>query len=217
VDIELSELLNELNNIYTKSDISKYCLGNGHKWSYSLVTSTLEKNGPLVIGFNWGASKGEEYEPQTEIKKANFLTEDVGSLSRIYPFCRKHFGDDFISKITQSNYCFFRSHNESQISSKDIELCEPIFEKLISIIEPSIILCFSSKLRNSLLRNGKIQSLEKLEIEYYRGSFKMTYCAIKATLNSGIKINFLPHPNYPIKGEARIKAWDFCCGQITSD
>lgn len=171
------------------------------------------KKWPTCYRIQLGSLKGRRIRTSNRNKKANFLTEDVGSLSRIYPFCRKHFGDDFISKITQSNYCFFRSHNESQISSKDIELCEPILEKLISIIEPSIILCFSSKLRDSLLRSSKIQSLEKLEIEYYRGSFKMTYCAIKATLNSGVKINFLPHPNYPIKGEARIKAWDFCCGQ----
>lgn len=52
VEVELSKLLNELDNIYTKSDIIKHCLDGGHKWSYSLVTFTLEKNGPLVIEFN---------------------------------------------------------------------------------------------------------------------------------------------------------------------
>ncbi len=209
---ELSKLLSELGKVFSNSDIKEYCLINGHQWSYSLVSTTLEQNGPLVIGFNWGASKGEDYSPQKEIKKTNFLTEEVGSLSRIFPYCRRYFGEDFLSKITQSNYCFFRSQKESQITQRDIELCEPIFEQLVGILNPSSILCFSSKLRDSLLKNGRIKSTEMFDIKYDRGSLKVTYTAIKATLNSGVEISFLPHPNYPMKGEARQEAWKFCCG-----
>ncbi len=80
---ELSKLLSELGKVFSNSDIKEYCLINGHQWSYSLVSTTLEQNGPLVIGFNWGASKGEDYSPQKEIKKTNFLTEEVGSLSSV--------------------------------------------------------------------------------------------------------------------------------------
>ncbi len=210
---ELSELLNELESAYSRSDIKEYCLINGHDWFYSLVSTTLEKDGPLVLGFNWGASEGEKYKPQCEIKKSNFLTEDVGSLSRIFPYCRKYFGDDFLSKITQSNYCLFRTKKESQITQKDIELCEPIFEKLVSALRSSSILCFSSKLRVFLLNNDKIASLDSKDIQYTRGRSQVIYTAIKATLNSGINISFLPHPNYPMKGEARAKAWEYCCGK----
>lgn len=39
----------------------------------------------------------------------------------------------------------------------------------------------------------------------------MTYEPIKATLTTGTEIKFLPHPNYPMKKEARDKAWEFCC------
>ena len=143
----------------------------------------------------------------------DFSQEDVGSLSRIFPYCKKYFGNDFMSSITQSNYCFFRSKTESQIKSSDIELCEPIFTRLIDVIKPSSVLCFSSKLRDFMLRNNKIVSIQSKEIKYTIGNSIITYNAIKATLTSGIEICCLPHPNYPMKGEARNEAWEFCYGK----
>lgn len=114
----LSSLLSELGETFEKSDIKKYCAANGYHWYYSLVTSTLETDRPLIIGFNWGAEKGYKYKPQNKIERSNFLNEKVGSLSRISPYCREHFDNDFLSKTSQTNYCFFRSETESQLSKK---------------------------------------------------------------------------------------------------
>ncbi len=207
----LEDLLTELERVYEKSPIRSYCLRNGHEWHYSLITTTLELYQPLIIGFNWGASQDEEYQPQSSIFKSDFSMKEVGSLSRIFPYCEKYFDYNFLSKASQSNYCFFRSKCESQISNQDIELCEPIFEKLIDAIEPSVILCFSSKLRNYLIKNNRICSRNSKIITYRRGSSNVKYEVIKATLKSGIEIKFLPHPNYPMKGGARSEAWEFCC------
>jgi len=209
----LTELLTDLEEAYSKSEIRKHCIDNGYEWFYSLVSSSLQPGGPLILGFNWGASKDEKYKPQKSISKTDFSKEDVGSLSRIFPYCKKYFGSEFISKITQSNYCFFRSKTEKQIKSIDIALCEPIFIRLIEIIEPSYVLCFSSKLRDFMLRNNKISSKQSKIIKYTRGKSIVIYETIKATLNTGIEICFLPHPNYPMKGEARSEAWEFCCGK----
>ena len=154
----LNELLTDLERAYSQSEIRKYCIENGYEWFYSLVSTSMKPGGPLVLGFNWGASSDEKYKPQRTISKTDFSEEDVGSLTRIFPYCRKYFGNDFISTITQSNYCFFRSKTENQIKLSDIELCEPIFIRLIDIIEPSYVLCFSSKLRDFMLLNDKISS-----------------------------------------------------------
>lgn len=209
----LAGLLTELRQAYEKSDIRQYCLENGHhEWYYSLITTTMVPGGPLILGFNWGASGGE-HGPEISIEKSDFSREDVGSLSRIFPYCEKYFDRDFLSNASQSNYCFFRSEKESQITNEDIELCRPIFEKLIDAIKPSSILCFSSKLRDYLLKNDKILSPDKKIISFKRGSYDVRYEAIKATLISGIDIKFLPHPNYPMKRAARIEAWEFCCGK----
>lgn len=170
----------------------------------------MRKSGPLILGFNWGATQGEEYSPQATITV--FKKDEVGSLSRIFPYCEKYFGNDFLERVSQSNYCFFRSKSESEITHKDIALCEPIFDKLIDEMEPSSILCFSSKLRDYLLSNHRVQTKESIKISYKRGSVQMTYEPIRATLTSGAEIMFLPHPNYPMKKEARNEAWDFCCG-----
>lgn len=206
-----SELLVELSQLYEVSDIKEFCVKNGFEWHYSLVTTTMESGGPLILGFNWGASLKQKYMPETSIEKSDFLNADVGSLSRIFPFCEKYFGADFLTKISQSNYCFFRSQTESQITSKDIALCEPVFEKLINAIQPSLILCFSSKLRDYLISNNKILSSELKEITFKRGSSVVTYSTMRAILSTGIEIKFLPHPNYPIRQNARAQAWEFCC------
>ncbi|MCZ6802845.1 MAG: hypothetical protein O7D86_02630 [Proteobacteria bacterium] len=209
----LASLLKELKQAYDKSEIRQYCLKNGHEWHYDLITTTMVPGGPLILGFNWGASQDETYDPQYFVKKSNFYSENVGSLSRIFPYCEKYFGNDFLSKASQSNYCFFRSRYERQISNKDIELCEPIFEILISTIQPSSILCLSSKLRDYLLSNDRISDIHSKEIKYKKGSSDVTYTAITGSM-SDIEIKFLPHPSYPMKGEARSAAWEFCCGNV---
>lgn len=209
--IELDNLLTEVQLAYEKSDIKQLCKEKNVEWNFSLVTTTLKPHGPLVLGFNWGASIGESYFPESSIEETDFSKENVGSLSRIFPYCIKYFGNDFLSQISQSNYCFFRSQTESQIEEKDIKLCEPIFDQLVTILEPSSILCFSSKLRDYLFAQNKIASHESKKISYKRGATNMTYEAIRAKLTSGIEIKFLPHPNYPIKGTARSEAWEFCC------
>ena len=213
MEVILADLLTELGHAYEKSDIRQYCLEKSLEWHYSLITTTMVPGGPLILGFNWGASQGEKYQPQSSVNKSDFYKEDVGSLSRIFPYCQKYFGDNFLSKTSQSNYCFFRSKTESQITLKDIGLCEPVFEKLIDVIQPSTILCFSSKLRDYLLSNNRIGSSESKSISYKKGLAGVTYKTIRATLTSGTKIKFLPHPNYPIKKEARAEAWEFCCGK----
>lgn len=212
----LDGLLTELGQAYELSDIKQICMDEKHEWHYSLLTTTMEKNGPLVIGFNWGVSLTERYPPQLAIEKSVFDAGDVGSLSRIFPYCEKYFGSEFLSKTSQSNYCFFRSKTEKQISPKDIALCEPIFEKLIAILKPSIILCFSSQLRDYLFANEKVASSLSKDIQLQRGATACTYKAIRATLKSGIEIKCLPHPNYPMKSRARAEAWEFCCGSSTA-
>lgn len=209
----LNSLLLEVAQAYDISEIKQTCLNEGYEWHYSLVTTNMKPRAPLIIGFNWGASNAEKYEPQHSIEGSDLSRQDIGSLSRIAPYCEKYFGLDFLSKASQSNYVFFRSQMENQIKSTDIDLCEPIFEKLIVTLEPSLILCFSSKLRDYLIKNKKLASSESKNISYKRGKLVIAYEAIKATLNSGIEIKFLPHPNYPMKGVARAEAWEFCCSQ----
>ncbi len=79
-------------------------------------------------------------------------------------------------------------------------------------MQPSSILCFSSKLRDHLLNSNSVKFKESTNISYKRGSVQISYEPIKAILTSGVEIKFLPHPNYPMKKEARDEAWEFCCG-----
>lgn len=207
---KLTELLEELGRAYEQSDIKKFCIKNKYQWHYSLATTKMIKDKPLIIGFNWGAAKGVSYEPQSTIEDTGFGDEETGTLVRIKPFCRQYYDDEFLESASQTNYCLFRSRNEGEITSHDIELCEPIFERIISTLRPSEMLSFSSKLRDYLVSGNKISDLQKKTIEFQRGARKVRYTAVKGRLG-GIPILCLPHPNYPMRSNARQVAWEFCC------
>ena len=206
----LNELLEKLDLAYEQSDIKNYCIKHGHQWYYSLVISEMIKNNPLIVGFNWGAKMGNSYEAQTEIEKKGFKDVDTGSLARIAPLCHQYFDDSFLESASQTNYCLFRSYKEYQITRHDIELCEPIFNELITALQPSILLSFSSKLRDYLLLNHKISDLQLKNIEFLSGSRKVIYIATKGRLGEA-PILCLPHPMYQMKSDARQAAWEFCC------
>ena len=56
-------LLEETKKAYEKSDIKE------KNWFYSVTTTSIEKNKPLIVGINWGVNKkwlkdGNNYNPQ---------------------------------------------------------------------------------------------------------------------------------------------------------
>ena len=208
---KLNELLEQLVPIYDASDIKKNSEKDGQKWGYSLVTSAMERSAPLILGFNWGANKEEKYENQEFMKVSDFEKEDVGSLKRIFPLIRNYFGEEYLSKVSQSNYCFFRSKTESQITPADIERCRPVFIKLIEILEPSAIICLSAKLRKHLIDSNQVSELREKVIKFKRGSRLVEFVAFRGKFASGVDIKFLPHPNFPMTRDARLEAWEFCC------
>ncbi len=199
---ELEALLKEIEAAYEESGIKETAGLN-----YSLITGSLQKNQPLIIGFNWGASD-TEYKPQNNIEVEDLCLENLGSMKRIIPFCKKYFGEDFLDKASQTNYCFFRSKSERDIVEKDLELCRPIFDKLIMLLMPSIVLCFSGQLREYLCNSNRVDHIEKRGFPFKRGSKDVTCYAARGFFN-GAKIVFLPHPNFPIPGKTRNEAWDF--------
>lgn len=207
----LNDLLFRLEAIYEKSEIRKECEIENREWGYSLVTTAMAPASPLILGFNWGASKGEKYVSQKTVEETDFTKMDIGSLKRIFPFVRKHLGNDYLSKVSQSNYCFFRSQKEEQISSFDIDLCRDVFSELIQALDPSSIICFSSRLRDHLLGSKAVIEEKALPIKFIRGTKEIQFVARRGRLASGIDIKFLPHPNYPMTREARELSWQFCC------
>ena len=205
----LTKLLKELSCLYEQSEIKQYCINHGLQWHYALVTTKMIKDEPLIVGFNWGAAKGVDYKPQTTIEYGGFNDEDTGSLNRIKPFCSQYCGEEFLDSASQTNYCLFRSHKAEEIQHSDIKLCEPIFESLIYTLRPSVLLSFSSKLRDYLISKNKIADLQKKTIEFQSGERKVMYTTAKGNLGE-TPILFLPHPMYQMTSSARQEAWDFC-------
>lgn len=217
---KLEILLKELSIAYEKSDNrnNRYCIKNKKKWGYELVQTALIEKQPMIIGFNWGVDNtwkeylnGNQYEHQSSVYKQHFMKIHMASLKRAMNSSKKECPDIDFHNGSHSNFCFFRSEREDQITQKDINLCIPIFEKLIKIVNPSIVFCFSSKARDYLSESGLIHEKKEKSISLKtNGRRKNTFKAVKGIINEDTLIYCLPHPNSKIKKEVRQMAWDFC-------
>ena len=204
----LMQLLDEVGKAYLESDIRLVC----DKWYYALVTSIPTIGGPLLVGLNWGVDENYCHSPQTNISKCDLTKEDLGSMVRVLPFIERYYGKDLVSQLAQTNYNFFRSKYGSQLNAKDYELCGPIFDKLLELVQPSVLIATSSDLRKYLLASGKLVDVELHSIKFKRGQSETSCIVAKARFKNGSKIRFLPHPNYRIPKTVREQAWEFCCG-----
>ena len=204
----LMQLLDEVGKAYLESDIRLVC----DKWHYALVNSIPTIGGPLLVGLNWGVDENYCHSAQTGIDMCDLTKEDLGSMVRVLPYLEKYYGNDFVSQLAQTNYNFFRSKYGSQLKAKDYELCEPIFDKLLELVKPSVLIATTSDLRKYLLSSGKLIDVELRSIEFKRGKSESSCIVAKARFKNGSKIRFLPHPNYRIPKAVREQAWEFCCG-----
>ena len=138
-----------MSEVYKKSE--------ENKWYYALSSTKLAKNKPLILGFNWGVDsklteKGLIATPQTEYPFSHFagLYDELGSFKQVVDKFESYYPEGLSG--TQSNYCFLRSPNEDDITGRDLELCEPIFEELIRNLNPTSIITFSKKLHRYLIK-----------------------------------------------------------------
>lgn len=210
---DVEQLFKDTQIAFDKAPIKKYASDKNLKWHYSISSTILKTNSILIIGFNWGASSDQKYDPQNCIPIVNFKDlyeqKDLGSLQRIYQPLKKYFPEDEIENCVQTNFCFFRSSEENQITFDDIELSTPLFNKLIGILKPNTIIGFSSTLRDYFLKNNLCSGVKadnfpsnKRSIYVVKGIYKH--------LEKEIPIFFLPHPNSKFTAESRQKAWEFC-------
>lgn len=208
------KLLSETETVFRKSEV--FANYNKENWGYSITATRLEKNKPVIVGFNWGAGNNWKNENKIETIQKDYpfssfsgLYDELGSFARVVNLFNKYLPE--ANNGVQTNFCFFRSQHEHQISDNDKKLCSPLFEELINYLEPSMLITFSSSLNDFFEKNGKIIEKQILKIHSKNNEVK----AIKGTIlinDRQIEYYNLPHPNYPITTEARLKAWEHCFG-----
>jgi len=207
--IFFNKLLYEVRQAYHLSNV--YLKYKDKEWYYSITATKFSRNKPLIIGFNWGVDnkwikKGNKYSPQCNYPFSTFegLYDDLGSFKRTIPLFLKYFPSALSG--TQMNYCFFRSENGDQITPRDLELCKPIFEKIVNYLNPSCIISFTRKTHFLTHNDSQINT-----IEIPNGKSTLFVSKGKVMINNRL-IDFynLPHPNYPVNSEARTKAWEEC-------
>jgi hypothetical protein len=211
-EIFFKELLAQTEEAYNHSNI------RSRLWGFSVTATRIIKNEPLIVGFNWGVNakwlkEGNKYNATKERKYPDnicFKDSDLGSLKRILPYFEKYYPDALSGM--QTNFCFFRSQKENQISENDLDLSSGLFDQYLDYSTPSIIISFSKRLTKYLEKKGKLNSIEKKDIESGKKIIQAVTAEFQQSNNSIDFVN-LPHPNYPITSEARNKAWEFCFPQ----
>ncbi len=197
-------LLNETEKAYLASEIKKENL------YYSVCSTPIFINSTLLLGFNWGKSNDEADKPQKKIPIIPFKQiPDLGSFKWTIDFFNKYLPRENLQEFVQSNFCFFRSQKENDISLSDLKLSHPLFESFITYVQPKRIICFSARLKQYFEDNGKLFDCDPKIIS---SGLKTIYTTkAKIDINDRkISIFFLPHPNYPILGSARHEAWKHC-------
>lgn len=208
-----ANLIKKTEIAFDQSDIKQLAEQQGEEWFYSISSTKLIKGTTLIIGFNWGAGLGENYSPQSSIPSDSFRElyerRELGSLQRIYAPLTEYFPSEEVSSYIQTNFCFFRSKTEDQISNRDLELSLPLFSELLEILAPKRIIGLSAKLKAHFIDSRICSSLEELNIDSNGRTLHVSK-GYYGTKMKNIPIYFLPHPNAKFTSIARKKAWDFC-------
>ncbi len=136
------------------------------------------------------------------------IYDELGSLKKTIPFFHDYYTKALFGM--QTNFCFFRSYEEKQISHKDLELCKPLFDEYVDYVNPSIIIAFSSKLRDYFNDNNLITNKKNLYIKYLKGETEVIKGKYKTKSERIVDFVYIPHPNARVSKEDRIKAWEFC-------
>jgi hypothetical protein len=212
-DKSIEQLFVDTKIAFENSPIKKYADQNGKQWYYSISSTRLNENSNVIIGFNWGAAGNDKYKPQVLVPHENFKDlydkKWLGSLERIYQPLKLRFPNEDIDQSVQTNFCFFRSKVEGEITDKDLELSTPLFHQLISIIKPKRIIGFSKRLQSYFIENGRCSNLHEASFASNRRTLHTAKGFLK--LNGlEVPIYFLPHPNAKFTNVARRNAWDFC-------
>ena len=187
--MSLNKLLERVRVAFLNSQIRK-SRGLGELENYYLIVTPLVRNAPMIAGFNWGAPSKDSYiyKPQNAVECTRLRDgqNELGSMGRVITRCEQRFGNDFLDVASRTNFCFFRSPSQKDICEEDIDLCRPLFEDLLDIMAPSVVLVFSHRVRD--------------------------YLRTQAPLRLGVKTAFLPHPNSRLTNEARDALWRAALG-----
>lgn len=196
------KLLYKIKQAYLDSDVRNI----NKDWKYSLTSTKLSKNKPLIVGFNYGAEENYQYNEQTNYPFAYFsgLYDELASFKKVVALFHEYFTQGLYA--TQTNICFFRSKKEAEISKHDLELCKPIFYELVNYLNPQCIISFT---RKDFLLLDKKTEIKTIEIP---SNNKTLYVSKGKILVNSSRIDYynLPHPNSHFTTESRIKAWEYC-------
>jgi hypothetical protein len=189
----MKDLYLKIDEAFKKSDIHQRSIKN--YWFYSLCTSIPKTGQPLIVGFNWAVDSQHKKQTYEDLKSV-IDWDEMSSLNKIKPLIEKHFQVPEITpdEFNQTNFCFFRSKDEKDISRHDLKLCEPIFFEFISRIKPKIILAFSSKFRDVIFNNGMLKYLRRKSVFAGKREFTSYHGIVKFD-GYWTNIYFLPHPS----------------------
>lgn len=193
-------LLPKVFDAFLESDIKTVANKKRAKWNYELSPSAPLSGSILLLKYNPVAEKNRGYRQQKLLSYHPFAPS--GSTK---DFFRNYFPDQAMSEGYLSP---FRSMDELQLTTKDIELSLPIFKAFLELQQPSLIVSFSVHLQETLMEFDYLIDLEEEDMTLENRSLAVA----KATLaldEKRIPIYFVPNPSARISKTLKNMTWDW--------
>lgn len=193
-------LLPEVKKAFNKSHIKHIAIQKKAKWQYEIAPSAPIPDSVLLLHFNPEAALNKGYRGQKLISKHPYKPQ--GSTKT---FFKTYFP---FEKISEGYLSPFRSLDDKQLSTKDIELSLPTFEEFIKLLKPKKVVSFSVPMIETLQKHKYLSDLEEEEVT----DQDRTVITSRAMLNVGdlkIPIYFVPRPSSRLLKELKTLAWDW--------
>lgn len=201
------KLLKETECRFQNSPIQKKQLKNDHEWYYSICSTPIKKELPVLFGINPGAKDSVDYKIKMEMPTTGNEINDYRFIKYISPFLEEYTNLDLNDiNFNYTNLCFFRSHSIRDLTHVDYEISIPLFKKYLEYINPPYILSIGNKNINVLSKVAKKSpKIVDIDIHPIFDSLKK-YKAYSGRL-WGWSLYSVPHPNFHIQTQSRKELW----------
>jgi ribonuclease R len=201
----VEKIYDEMAIAFEKSEIKKLAKSNNKEWYYSLTETPEFKESLVILGLNPKAEKGKNYLAQAHLPDNLF---DKIHWKKTTGLLEQYFSAYPLSIVNDTYFCPFRSEEEKELSTSDLELCLPIFQSWMKELAPKQIISFSSTLKDFLIKKELITAEQEHEVVSGKRKLK----ALKGFIKVGRKkvpILFLPPSGAVMSNEHRAELWNW--------
>lgn len=197
-------LLPMAQQIYEDSDVKKIAEKKKVTWSYELAPAVPYTNGVLLLTFQPEAVPNKAYTIQEQLPLKTAAPR--GSLRA---FIKTYFEQQPCSK---GYFSPLRALDEQQLSPRDLELSVPLFKTFVSLMRPTTIVAFSSRIIGPLQDAGLLKQLDKKDFQAGKRNISV-YKTLLVVNGLDIPLAIVPTPSSRISKNLKSDCWNWALNE----